>query len=494
MRYTFIYLFIIFISVVYSQNKITFSGTLEFDTTWGDTIYVADSVIVPANVSLTILPGCNIIFQSNSYLTVLGKLNAIGTNDSNIVFEPDSGASSWRGFYFIGNGISSDSSILSYVKISKTIKENSKEYRNTPVDVGGSIVADNYHFIAVTNSSFELQSAKKGTAIYNRNSSLVVKNNKFSSGLYGLFTDFPGVIFCDNGNTVINNCDFASTIVKEGIIIIGNSGTMEISKCEFSKFQGIVLNSLTVRIDSCKFQAYDRYNTKFITGNSLQGTFSNNYFEPFETSSLMEPFARLDNSEITFYNNTFSNNNNLSIDVSNGTYQIINNVFTNRFPSSGNYYSKNLGAVKFDSSNVIISGCEFDMNIGIVIMGNSGTMKISKCEFSRFQEMVLNSLTVGIDSCKFQAYDGYNMKFITGNSLEGTISNNYFEPFETSYRMDPSVKLDNSDVMFYNNTFNNNNNLSIDVSNGTYQIINNVFTNRLPGGGNYYSKNLIAVM
>jgi len=72
-------------------NGFFLQGTVNANTTWrcGSSTFpfvLSDQVTVNDNVTLTLPPGTIIKASSTGYLVVYGTLNAVGTNDSNIVF------------------------------------------------------------------------------------------------------------------------------------------------------------------------------------------------------------------------------------------------------------------------------------------------------------------------------------------------------------------------------------------------------------------------
>jgi subtilisin family serine protease len=76
---------------VYSQEvavkPITTTGTLQNNETWYGRIELSGNVIVPAGLTLTILPGTYITFNSNYSLNINGQLLAEGIDTSRIVFD-----------------------------------------------------------------------------------------------------------------------------------------------------------------------------------------------------------------------------------------------------------------------------------------------------------------------------------------------------------------------------------------------------------------------
>lgn len=74
---------------------------------------VADTLLVPAGVTLTIEPGVNVLFDEDVPFLVEGRLVAVGTQSDSIRFLPGE-SSEWHGIRITG----SDSSTLAFVRIS----------------------------------------------------------------------------------------------------------------------------------------------------------------------------------------------------------------------------------------------------------------------------------------------------------------------------------------------------------------------------------------
>jgi hypothetical protein len=89
----------------------TTSGTLTHNETWGGEQNVTGSIIVPAGITLKILPGTNVRFASNTSLTVNGVLTAGSSPLSAITFTALSGTipGSWGSIVLDGSGASGSS-------------------------------------------------------------------------------------------------------------------------------------------------------------------------------------------------------------------------------------------------------------------------------------------------------------------------------------------------------------------------------------------------
>ncbi len=90
------------------------SGVLPSDTTWGpnQAVLVKGDLTVPENITLTILPGCVIQFADISVdMEVLGVLDAQGTTNAPVTFQPAAGVNTWGGIFINGESPGRPSSL-----------------------------------------------------------------------------------------------------------------------------------------------------------------------------------------------------------------------------------------------------------------------------------------------------------------------------------------------------------------------------------------------
>jgi tetratricopeptide (TPR) repeat protein len=93
----------------------TTSGALTSNETWCGNMNITGNLTVPADITLEILPSCNIYFENNTSLTVYGTLTAVGIPFSKINFLRREETGSWATITF--NGSASSNSILDYVVV-----------------------------------------------------------------------------------------------------------------------------------------------------------------------------------------------------------------------------------------------------------------------------------------------------------------------------------------------------------------------------------------
>ncbi|KPJ87986.1 MAG: hypothetical protein AMJ53_17410, partial [Gammaproteobacteria bacterium SG8_11] len=117
-RKSIVFLLFVFASSRTVLAETTVTGIISNDTTWAlqdAPFIVADNVTVAAQVTLTIEPGVQVIFNGPYWLKVEGTLLAQGTAVNPIIFASESAGAYWHRLEFLPG---SDASILSYVTLS----------------------------------------------------------------------------------------------------------------------------------------------------------------------------------------------------------------------------------------------------------------------------------------------------------------------------------------------------------------------------------------
>jgi len=157
----------------YECNSIKpLSGTINTNTNWSGDVYVADSIVIPQGVTLTIEPNTNInIINSSSYafFRVEGQLKANGLENLPINFIPEAN-SFFQGFDFT-NINSLDTSVLAYCYIS---------YIYNNAGVGGAIKTFASNLI-IKGCYFYYNQGNDGGAIYTNGGNTVIDANYFES-------------------------------------------------------------------------------------------------------------------------------------------------------------------------------------------------------------------------------------------------------------------------------------------------------------------------
>jgi hypothetical protein len=131
------------------------SGVIEGDRTWSlanAPYYVVGTAYVESGHTLTIEPGVDVLFASDTQLRVNGRLNAQGTESDSIRFISASLVDRWDGLVFDGG----DSSKMSYVRVSGVEKLVGSDGENgggilvqgqgSSIGMSHSVISDNIVF------------------------------------------------------------------------------------------------------------------------------------------------------------------------------------------------------------------------------------------------------------------------------------------------------------------------------------------------------------
>ena len=181
-----------------------------------DSVIVIDSVRVPANETLTIMPGVTVLFTSYYKFEILddAELHAVGTENAPISFLPFTQGDRTLGLDFIN---ASDQSILEYCYISDAISSGI-HLENSSITIRNS---------TVENCEAGTGSDGGGAIEILNNSNAVVENNTLVDNYSA---DYGGAIFIDDsspdvtGNTIANNlAGYYGSAAGGGIAVFGNS-------------------------------------------------------------------------------------------------------------------------------------------------------------------------------------------------------------------------------------------------------------------------------
>jgi len=197
--------------------------------TWSaDTVIVTAEVRVPPSMSLTILPGVEVLFSVYCKLIVDNgaTLRAVGTPADSIRFDVLPPNVNWHGIRFLS---ASDSSRLSYCLLTHGYAQGSGDDNN-----GGAIYCSNSSLIIIHNTISGNTAYNGGGGIFCYSSSPTIGSNTIS-GNWAI--SLGGGIFCQNsspiitGNTISGNnalhsgggiyCDYSNPSIT-GNTISGN--------------------------------------------------------------------------------------------------------------------------------------------------------------------------------------------------------------------------------------------------------------------------------
>lgn len=184
-------------------------GTISSNTTWSGDVLITCDVSVANGITLTIDPGTKVNFLGKYHLNIDGRLMAVGTQDSVIIFKCYNPIEGWYGIDFYNTSSSNDTSKIEYCKI-----KNGRADGSIAQDMyGGAIYIYNFSKLIIRSNIISNNwSNNYGGAICCRYSSAKIINNvivnntaNYSYGggiyIYGGSSDTPWLI----NNIIANN-------------------------------------------------------------------------------------------------------------------------------------------------------------------------------------------------------------------------------------------------------------------------------------------------
>ncbi len=201
-------------------------GDIMDNTIWHGTFFVKDTVTVQFSMAksgnLTILPNTKIKFLDKAKLIVNGTVNAIGYEDSLIVFTAADTLQPWAGI----SHFTSESSDYKYCKFEYSEAENGGVFniisnssvfinnslflKNKATQYGGAVYTEDCS-PTINADLFYKNSASEGGAVYNTGSEAILSNNIFyensaigDGGALAIYNTSVGPVYFKN-NTFYNN-------------------------------------------------------------------------------------------------------------------------------------------------------------------------------------------------------------------------------------------------------------------------------------------------
>jgi hypothetical protein len=304
-----------------NTQTIEVSDDINKDTTWiADTVKILDDITVNPAYTLTINPGTYIEFQGHFKLEVQGRLLAIGTKDSNIIFtvndttllyDLDTTAGGWNGIdflYLTGDTSKLQCCILQYGKAT-----DGDEAWHFEEDAGGAIFCRNESGsspVLIKNCIIQNSIATEGGGIMLNQGNLILINNvirynraSYSSALVVGYSDalvdaniitnntsnYGGIFMLENTNGLITN----NLIVNNEIRTYSQDGTVSVNSAStsrnFSFYNNVVANNRSQGICGGIYIRYPNvkppYKNNIIYNNQAAG--QNYQFHP-DTIELVE--------------------------------------------------------------------------------------------------------------------------------------------------------------------------------------------------------------
>ncbi|MBD3218619.1 MAG: PKD domain-containing protein [candidate division Zixibacteria bacterium] len=189
-------LFLLALSFLSAQTVIQ-EGDIEGTWTTADAPYLIEGdLTIPANKTLTIEPGVDVLFQSWYKITINGYIQAQGTESMPIIFTTEDTTTGWVGLRFIN---APDSSHLKYC-----ILEFGQATGADPLDKGGAVYISNSNPVIENCTIRKSEADDKGGGIYMENASPRIDYSTVTENLVGYTaTSTGGGIYCIDSNPVI---------------------------------------------------------------------------------------------------------------------------------------------------------------------------------------------------------------------------------------------------------------------------------------------------
>jgi hypothetical protein len=241
-----------------NARTIEVSDDINNDTTWkADTVKVLDDITVNSQYTLTISPGTYVEFRGHYKLEVYGRLLAIGTKDSNIIFtvndttllyDLDTIAGGWDGieFYYL----TVDTSKLVHCILEYGKATDGDEAWNFTDDAGGAILCRNWldsYPVLIKNCIIQNSIATEGGGIILNQAKVILINNviRYNRAPYisGLVVGYSDALV--DGNIFTNNiCDYGCILMLENTNgLITNNLIVNNQISTYSQYGAVGVNS-----------------------------------------------------------------------------------------------------------------------------------------------------------------------------------------------------------------------------------------------------------
>jgi len=422
------------------------SGDISGTWTAANSPYIIlGDITIPNGQCLDIEPGTEILFSEKSKLTVNGCINANGTADNHIIFEPGYAASWWYGIEFNSPDISNSASSFNFCEFKYAWAEG----ETSPENNGAVFYIESWDNISISNSIFEQNIAdNNGGAIYLNNSDIELLNSTFENNSSG---NKGGAIYASNStidvyNNVFNQNEaitYGGSLYLENLnlsIIHNNTITNNFVSNNYSSGGGIYCSGTNAEITNNEIA----YNQAFYEGGGVSLIGSNNIF-----------FA---------YNEVHHNNTNYDYNknIKNNKLEIFEpQIVTNKILLSNYLANKNFATLYNEDFNKFYSNNSPKFNGaggGIAIDGGTGFVASNKIYNNQTSYkgggIYLSGGSVNISS-NFIAYniadDSGGGMYITGSYNEN-LSNNSLV-YNTSAQQGDALYIVNSSPNFYNSLF-----------------------------------------
>lgn len=168
---------------LFAQNSIEVEGKV-FGQWDADTVYVIGNIEIPKGEKLLINPGCVVHFNGFFSISILGSLEAIGTQvdsihfittDTTLFHNFDFELGGWNEIKLVSQFEGSDSTIFEFCRFNFSKSD-------TIVKHGGVFYIEDSNRWRISNCHFSNnRSHKDGGAIFLKNTTGMINNNEFSN-------------------------------------------------------------------------------------------------------------------------------------------------------------------------------------------------------------------------------------------------------------------------------------------------------------------------
>ncbi|MBD3243843.1 MAG: hypothetical protein GF331_24845 [Chitinivibrionales bacterium] len=199
------------------------SGAIASDTTWSGTVQIEDSVWVTAGAVLTVAPGTQVTFGEGCGLTVIGAVQATGTEADTIVFTAADTSVGWRGLRFPFTADQADTSSFAYCRFEHAV--NTATYGE-----GGSLYIDARGPMTFANCMFRRNNAYRGAGINAERTTLRLSDCVFVDNEGESY----GTALCGYGPLHMTGCTIEGNVGGSAIRWAATSEWVTvISRCSF---------------------------------------------------------------------------------------------------------------------------------------------------------------------------------------------------------------------------------------------------------------------
>ncbi len=209
----------------YSQTDVPAGSVSGTWTKEGSPYNVQGVITIDDGTTLVINPGVTVNFSGLQYMTVAGRLLAVGNETDSIDFTASDQSNGWKGIRFDNTPETNDTSRIMYCRIT-----NGKANSSSPLNQGGAIYFSHFSKAVISHSLLENNNSDfQGGAIYCESSSPVISYNTITKNT--TYMGGGGIYFGASSSPVIshNTISYNVSTLTGGGGIYGSGGNAVIS-------------------------------------------------------------------------------------------------------------------------------------------------------------------------------------------------------------------------------------------------------------------------